>query len=202
MALALMTLTTFIEFFSMFRAAISDLPRPVAVTTTPSSISISGSIEIFSSLEKSLKLISKPLYPTRLQIKVPEVIFVSMEKLPSRPVTAQLSDTPLSNIVTPIISSPVEASTTFPRMVPAIRTEDCNRTAIVSRNTFVFIPFVFGGKGISGLFQPYYSQYVFILSCRYVSVTSQKNPGRPQGMTGIRWLLTVAFTSSGTRWQP
>ena len=49
MAFALITLTTLTEFFSIFLAATSDRPRPVAVTTAASSITISGSMEIRSS---------------------------------------------------------------------------------------------------------------------------------------------------------
>lgn len=92
-------------------------------------------------------------------MRVPELRSVSKAKLPSRPVMAQLSGVPFIMTVAPMISSPLEASTTFPLNTSAHKDVVCNKTAAVSKNTF-FIPLIFGRKSIPALFHRYYNQHV------------------------------------------
>ena len=150
----------------------------------------SCSIEMVMSPEEELNEISASLYPIRLHRRVPELRSVSMTKLPSRPVIVQLSGIPFITTVAPIISSPLEASTTLPLSTSARKAVICRRTAVVSKNTF-FIPIVFGRKSIPTIFQPRYTEYVLTLSCRYITVTHiRRNPGRPlDGMTGIKSII-------------
>ena len=205
MAFALITFTTLTEFLSMLLAATSVLPLPVAVITAASSMTTSCSIRIVISPVVELNCISASLYPIKLHMRVPELRSVSMTKLPSRPVIVQLSGIPFITTVAPIISSPLEASTTFPLNTSAHKDVVCNKTAAVSKNTF-FIPLIFGRKSIPTIFQPRYTAYVLTLSCRYITVTHiRRNPGRPQdGMTGIksninRYAVIQRRESSGTR---